>query len=266
MSNIGLNGMSFLALAVALGAMGIALWRARRSPQLLISREQALEKRISELEGTVASLQRLLYEKEQQNGTLQHQVATLTARVQELERIAPQTAPADSAPKAAQQPTLLVVLGDDPALRIDLTVLREVEQYGWRVSRLFPVTKARLKQVLDRYRVNRRAIEYVHMAVHSGVEGLVFRNEVVTSEWLSDNLKSVRVLVINGCNSDALGDWLGVVPFVVTMREEIGHDDAALFARLFWVAVASGLSPEDAYYQARDRSPQSVSEFVELVG
>jgi len=265
MSNIGLNGMSFLALFVALGAMGIALWRARRSPQLLVSREQALERRISELEGTVASLQRLLYEKEQQNGTLQHQVATLTARVQELERVAPQTAQADSAPKAGQQPTLLVVLGDDPALRVDLNVLREVEQHGWRVSRIYPATKDRLSQTLNRYRSNGRPIQYVHMAVHSGVEGLVFRGEIVTSDWLSDNLKSVRVLLINGCNSDAVGDWVGVVPVVVAMREEIGHEDAALFARLFWVAIAGGASPEDAYYSARDRSPQGVSEFVELV-
>jgi hypothetical protein len=82
---------------------------------------------------------------------------------------------------------------------------------------------------------------------------------------LSDNLKSVRVLLINGCNSDAVGDWVGVVPVVVAMREEIGHEDAALFARLFWVAIAGGASPEDAYYSARDRSPQGVSEFVELV-
>ena len=258
MNSLGLNGMSLVALVVAVGAMLIALWRARRSPQLLATREQALEARMAELESTVRTLQRLLYEKERQ-------VVTLTERVQFLERTVPAQPAATEPATPAHPTTLLVVLGDDPALRIDLNVLREVEQYNWRVSRL-PATKALLKQLLDRYRVNRRPIENVHLAVHSGAEGMLFRDDIVTSEWLSDNLKSVKVLVINGCNSDALGDWLGVVPVVVTMREEIGHDDAALFARLFWVAVASGLSPEDAYYQARDRSPQSVSEFVELVG
>ena len=50
-----------------------------------------------------------------------------------------------------------------------------------------------------------------------------------------------------------------------TLSEEIGSEDAALLARLFWVAIAGGMSPEDAYYSARDRSPQGVSEFVELV-
>lgn len=98
-----------------------------------------------------------------------------------------------------------------------------------------------------------------------GVEGLVFRGEIVTSDWSSDNLKSVRVLLINGCNSDAVGDWVGVVPVVVAMREEIGHEDAALFARRSWVAIVAGRRRRTRNYSARDRSPQGVSEFVELV-
>lgn len=259
-NNPGLNYVSVLALLVALGAVGVAFWRAKRSPALLMNREQALERRVAELESTVATLQALLYEKTQQNGTLQAEVARLNERVRQLEKLAP--APA----VAAQHPeTLLAVIGEDPALRIDLAALREVErESNLRVSRVYPVTKVKLKATLDRYRVNGRPVRYVHMAVHAGPMGLAFQGETVDAAWLSENLKNVQVLLINGCQSDEVGDWIGVVPTVVTMREQITHEDAAQFAKLFWAAVASGVTPEDAYYQARDRAPQSVAEFVEL--
>ena len=264
-NNLGLNWASLLALLVALMAVFVAFWRAKRSPALLVSREQALEKRVDELENTVATLQNLLYEKTQQNGKLLAEIATLNDRVRELERAAQTDAPAVPAARPAHPQTLLAVIGEDPKLKIDLAALREVErESALRVSRVFPVTKARLKATLDRYRVNGRPVEYLHMAVHAGPEGLVFQRETVDAEWLSENLKNVRVLVINGCESDALGDWIGVVPTVVTMREAIAHEDAAQFAKLFWSAVARGVSPEDAYYEARERSPQAVGEFVEL--
>lgn len=258
-NNLGLNWASLLALLVALVAVFVAFWRAKRSPALMVNREQALERRVAELESTVATLQALLYEKTQQNGKLLAEVATLNDRVRELER----TAPAVQA--RAAHPTLLAVIGEDPALKIDLAALREVERESTlRVSRVYPVTKARLKSTLDRYRVNGRPVEYVHMAVHAGPQGLAFQGEVVDAQWLSENLKSVKVLLINGCQSDEVGDWIGVVPTVVTMREAITHEDAAQFAKLFWAAIAAGTLPEDAYYLARERSPQGVSEFVEL--
>lgn len=261
MNNLGLNGLSLLALAVALAAVLVAMWRGRRAPGLvLLNREEVLERRITELENTVTTMQRLLYEKEQQNGKLLAEITRLNERVRELERLTP-----PERGKHGQPPTLLAVIGEDDALKIDLAALREVERENkMRVSRLSPVTKQRLKRLLDRYRMNERPIQYVHMAVHSSPDGLAFQGETADAAWLSENLKSVRVLVINGCRSDAVGDWIGVVPTVVTMREDVSHEDAAQFARLFWSAVADGVTPDEAYYQARDRAPQSVAEFVEL--
>lgn len=260
-NNLGLNWASLLALLVALVAVFLAFWRAKRSPELLVNREQALERRVAELESTVATLQRLLFEKTEQNGALQAEVARLNDRVRQLEKLAPPPQPGP-----AQHPeTLLAVIGADPALKIDLAALREVErENNIRVSRVYPVTRAKLKSTLDRFRVNGRPVRYVHMAVHAGPKGLAFQGEVVDAAWLSENLKNVQVLLINGCQSDEIGDWIGVVPTVVTMREDISHEDAAQFAKVFWSAVASGVLPEDAYYQARDRAPQAVAEFVEL--
>lgn len=266
-NNLGLNWVSAIALLVALVAMFMAFWRAKRTPALALSREQALEQRVAELEkhgaelqNTVATLQALLYEKTQQNGKLLAEIATLNDRVRELERMVPVSSTQTVYPK-----TLLAVIGEDPALKIDLSVLREVERESdLRVSRVYPVTKAKLKSLLDRHRVSGRPVKYVHMAVHAGPRGLAFQGETVDSQWLSDNLKSVEVLVINGCESDQVGDWIGVVSTVITMRETITHEDAAQFAKLFWLNIAAGMSAEDAYYAARERSPQPVAEFVEL--
>lgn len=266
-NNLGLNWVSAAALLVALAAMLVAFWRAKKAPVLALNREQALEVRVADLEkhaaelkNTVATLQGLLYEKTQQNGKLLDEVALLTNRVRELERTVPITSTQTLYPK-----TLLAVIGDDPNLKIDLAALREVERESeLRVSRVYPVTKAKLKSMLDRHRVSGRPVEYVHMSVHASPEGLVFQGELVDAQWLSDNLKSVKVLLINGCESDQVGDWIGVVPTVVTMREAISHEDAAQFAKLFWLNIASGMLAEDAYYAARERSPQPVAEFVEL--
>lgn len=264
MNNTSLNYVSLLSLLVALAAMFLAFRRARHAPGLLINREQALERRVAELENTVATLQALLYEKTQQNGSLLAQVSTLNDRVRELERSSPPPPPV-ARPPAVHPQTLLALIGADPALKLDLAALREVERESdLRVSRVYPVTKSKLKRTLDRYRVNGRPVAYVHISVHAGPHGLAFDGETVDAQWLSENLKNVKVLLINGCQSDAIGDWIGVVPTVVTMREAITHEDAAQFAKSFWAAVAGGALPEDAYYQARDRAPQAVGEFVEL--
>lgn len=262
--------------AVIVSAAAIILTTRKRARQpvnnnLPTAREQRLEQRVADLErqaeqdrqerqrleNTVNTLQSLLYEK-------QAEINQLMARIWQLEH--PESVPAAGGPARPAHPqTLLAVVGEDPALKIDLAALREVErESSLRVSRVYPVTKARLKATLDRFRVNGRPVEYVHMAVHAGPMGLAFQGEAVDAAWLSENLKSVKVLLINGCESDQVGDWIGVVPTVVTMRESITHEDAAQFAKLFWSAVARGVAPEDAYYQARERSPQNVAEFVEL--
>ena len=37
-----------------------------------------------------------------------------------------------------------------------------------------------------------------------------------------------------------LGDWLGVVPHVVTLDAAIGHDDAAVLCEHFWTGIGQG--------------------------
>jgi hypothetical protein len=103
----------------------------------------------------------------------------------------------------------------------------------------------------------------VHFAVHSGPTGLIFADGVADGVWLSETLQDVDVVLIAGCQSDAVGDLIGVVPAVVSMRESVAHRAAASFGLVFWTAIGNGSSPTDAYDQALNSVP-AVAEYAEL--
>lgn len=278
LDNIFNLGSVFAVIVSAVAIILTSRKRARQPVNGLSAREQRLEQRVADLErqieldrqdrlrleNTVNTLQSLLYEKQAEIDTLRRDLETARRRLAILEVASKQ--PAGGRTTGNEQPLLLAVVGDDPALAVDLAALREVERAGgFRLSRLDGSTKADLKRTLDRYRSNRRPIRYVHMAVHAGKGGMLLAGELVTAAWLSENLKNVEVLVINGCQSADIGDQIGIVPAVVTMREDLAHEDAAQFARLFWTGVGEGMSPITAFEDALRLSPQGVAEFAELV-
>ena len=80
--------------------------------------------------------------------------------------------------------------------------------------------------------------------------------------WLSERLLGVQVLVLAGCKGDGVGDWLGVVPHVITLSEDISHGDAATLTEQFWLHVAKGRTPADALSLALERCAPAVSEYV----
>lgn len=278
LDNIFNLGSVFAVIVSAAAIILTTRKRARQPVNGLSERERRMEQRVADLEhraeldrqdrqrleNTVNTLQSLLYEKQAEIDTLRRDLETARRRLAILEVASKQ--PAGGRTTGSEQPLLLAVVGDDPALAVDLAALREVERAGgFRLSRLDGSTKADLKRTLDRYRSNRRPIRYVHMAVHAGKGGMLLAGELVTAAWLSENLKNVEVLVINGCQSADIGDQIGIVPAVVTMREDLAHEDAAQFARLFWTGVGEGMSPITAFEDALRLSPQGVAEFAELV-
>lgn len=278
LDNIFNLGSVFAVIVSAAAIILTTRKRARQPVNGLSERERRMEQRVADLEhraeldrqdrqrleNTVNTLQSLLYEKQAEIDTLRRDLETARRRLAILEIASKQ--PAGGRTTGSEQPLLLAVVGDDPALAVDLAALREVERAGgFRLSRLDGSTKADLKRTLDRYRSNRRPIRYVHMAVHAGKGGMLLAGELVTAAWLSENLKNVEVLVINGCQSADIGDQIGIVPAVVTMREDLAHEDAAQFARLFWTGVGEGMSPITAFEDALRLSPQGVAEFAELV-
>jgi hypothetical protein len=170
-------------------------------------------------------------------------------------------------PPTAEAPLLLAVIGSDPALKVDLAALREVEaECGLQVTRCYPARIEKFEAVLNRHRASGEAIRYVHFSVHSRADkpAALFESGPVDGVKLSGMMNGVEVAMVAGCESDMLGDLLGVVPNVVTFREPLEHGHGHLAAKLFWLAIGRGLPPRQAYRDARVKLPADVAEFMEL--
>jgi hypothetical protein len=164
---------------------------------------------------------------------------------------------------AQGRPALLVCVGPDPALAYDLAMLRAVKQQtGLHFERMVNCTADDLVQQLRRERSHGRPVRWLHLACHGGPDGVQLADGIVDGEWLSAHLQGVEVLLVAACRGDRVGDWLAVVPWVVTLREEISHGDAGTLAHYFWLAMAGGAGPADALEAALARSSPHVAEFV----
>lgn len=171
-------------------------------------------------------------------------------------------APAPSAPAPADT-QLLVVTGSDHLLEMDVAMVRAVARTtGLRYQHIAHATRADLEAHLRRARSLGRPIPWVHMACHVSHAGVLFADGLGDGAWLSSVLMGVEVLLIAGCNGDRVGDWLAVVPYVITLSDKISHDDAATLTHHFWEAMAREQPPTAALAQAMARCPQVLWESV----
>lgn len=58
--------------------------------------------------------------------------------------------------------------------------------------------------------------------MHANHAAIALADGAVDGDWLSERLLGVQVLLLAGCHGDRLGDWLGVMPHVVTLDEAMG--------------------------------------------
>ncbi len=92
--------------------------------------------------------------------------------------------------------SLLVVVGPDPQLRVDLAALRKVrQQTGLNFHRLTEATAEALDSYMRRERKSGRPVRLLHMAVHASADGVTLADRVVDGNWLSERLLGVQVLV-----------------------------------------------------------------------
>jgi hypothetical protein len=159
--------------------------------------------------------------------------------------------------------TLLVCIGPDSALMLDLAALRAVRAAtGLRFMRILDATRAKFDTALRRERKLGRPIELLHLALHASPAGVEFADGVADGSWLSERLFGVRVMLLASCRGDSVGDWLGVVPHVITLREDISHEDAAVLTQHFWHNIGLSMEPGAALDEALTHCPPAVSEYV----
>lgn len=219
------------------------------------TREAQLSKRISDLEEhikkqdiVIERLQEMLYEK-------QSKVEELTERVRQLEQTGKKATP-------KRKPNLVLAIGTDKALRIDIARLRGIKTL--RLSVVDNASKGELRSLLDERRSNSNPVKLLNLSAHSGPEGVMFSDGLADAEWLSENFKDIEVLVLAGCKAHRVASLLTVVPFVVSMRDEIENADASTFCYHFWFAIGDEQEAEDAFHYALEKSRDIVSEMAEF--
>ena len=245
-----------LALLFGIIALVLAIKKQRilPAPVAAVPTEE-WQKRVQMLERDIAGLQRMLVEK-------QNEIDQLRERIRQLERGTIADSP--NTPTERRR-VLLVGIGDDAMLQEDLAQLRRVQsQTNVRISRLMPVSRASLERTIERHRAAGTPVKLLHLAVHSGPQGLLFEDGIADGLWLSQHLAGIDIAMLAGCSNDTVADLLRVVPAVVSMREDVDNRDAAIFAGAFWLAVGQGMDANDAFERALQRAPALVGEFVEL--
>jgi len=245
-----------LALLFGIVALVLAIKKQRVLPQPVAAiPTEEWQKRVQMLERDIAGLQRMLVEK-------QNEIDQLRERIRQLERGTIADSP--NTPTERRR-VLLVGIGDDAMLQEDLAQLRRVQsQTNVRISRLMPVSRASLERTIERHRAAGTPVKLLHLAVHSGPQGLLFEDGIADGLWLSQHLAGIDIAMLAGCSNDTVADLLRVVPAVVSMREDVDNRDAAIFAGAFWLAVGQGMDANEAFERALQRAPALVGEFVEL--
>lgn len=244
------ENITIIALVIGLLAALFGASRPRNAPPPNPSELQA---EVNTLKRQVATLQDLLTEKYEELRIALEKLDGAMERITILEAAQPQP------PKV-----LLAVISDNAALSIDAAVLRKVQQRTGMLMMQIPPSMVRLRAYLNRHRLLGHPVENVHFSVHSGPGGLIIGNELATGAWLSESLKGTKTVLIAGCESDGVGDWIGIVPNVVTIMNDVINSDAAIFTEAFWMAIGEGVPPHAAYIRALDRSPSTISEYVEF--
>ncbi len=245
-----------LALLFGIIALVLAIKKQRvLPPPVAAVPTEEWQKRVQMLERDIAGLQRMLVEK-------QNEIDQLRERIRQLER---GTIADNPNTPTERRRVLLVGIGDDAMLQEDLAQLRRVQsQTNVRISRLMPVSRASLERTIERHRAAGTPVKLLHLAVHSGPQGLLFEDGIADGLWLSQHLAGIDIAMLAGCSNDTVADLLRVVPAVVSMREDVDNRDAAIFAGAFWLAVGQGMDANEAFERALQRAPALVGEFVEL--
>jgi cell division protein FtsB len=258
-----MDWFSLVVATLALGLSGAMYWHRRHSP---VNEDLAAE--VKQLKAQILQLRQENEGLRAVNNSLMKRVLILeTERAEwqaERQHYTTQKCSSDACQVAPLK--TLIVIGPDRELDRDLTVFRKLQaQKKIKFRRLRPASSKSLERYLERKRMDKHPVEYAHFSLHGNHEGLHFNDGLMGGVKLSELLVGVRVLVLDSCEGDWVADLLGVVPFVISLMEEIEMHDAMLFGEAFWSELwADPSDPEGAYERALDICPPVVGEFAEL--
>lgn len=162
--------------------------------------------------------------------------------------------------KRINRPVLLVY-GVDAFGEQDRQALKRA---GITFFRLRSADLETLKAELQRRRSDGNLYDIVHISAHGGGEELIFDNDSVSGQELSDVLSGVRGIFLATCSNQKVADKLvGIVKYVIVVYEEIDTNDAANFVFEFYKRYRTNLDVETSFADSLAVMPH-ISEFVDL--
>ncbi len=196
--------------------------------------EAEANRRIRELEGTLAQVR---------------------ARVAELE--------AKGGQAVGYYVPLLHIEGNAKFGNSDRVALHKAEI---RFKRLTGATRQTIESEIRRRRLDGTLYKWAIISAHMGDAGVLLEAsaDMVPPVWWNEHLGGLDVVFLNGCSSLVVADDLaGLVEVVVSLGEEVGNKDAADFAYAFWRRVKNGDDPGQAFESAINEVP-AISEFADI--
>jgi hypothetical protein len=152
--------------------------------------------------------------------------------------------------------TLQVCTGLDGDLILDQAALCAVRaETGLRFMRMLAGTRSKFAATLRRERSLGRPVELLHVALPATPAGIQFADRTADGSWLSQRLSGVRILLLAAWEGNGAGDWLRVLPHVITLREGISSEDAAILTQRFWHNIGLNLEPGSALNEALTHCP-----------
>lgn len=210
---------------------------------------------IADLEGQVKSLQLLVKILMEKNAVVTEAPATsVTTTKVEVTK----TEPIKS--KKLVRPVLLVY-GVDAFGEQDRQALKRA---GITFFRLKSADLEVLRAELHRRRSDGNLYEIVHISAHGGGDELIFDNDAISGNELSDILSGVRGIFLATCSNQKVADKLvGIVKYVIVVYEDIDTKDASDFVFEFYKRYRTNSDIEASFAEAMAVMPQ-ISEFVDL--
>lgn len=257
-----MNAEIFAAIVIFIIGLGLSAISIRIiSSGKYESKESLLEKEVARLRNAFELLSEDRMKDKAEIESLKKQLSVANNRIRELETMATNYQNAVASQKKSD--ILLVVIGNDADLKIDLATLRAVKRItGMNFTRLLNAKFSDFHRVVSEARLSNKPYKYILFSVHSGEDGIML-DRLIGAEELSAEIQDAEILMIAGCKSSEVGQWLGVVPYVITLREAVPMDDASRFVEAFWTGIGNGIDPEKAFYEAVNKVPQ-VGEYAEL--
>ena len=172
--------------------------------------------------------------------------------------------PAKPPPKPRPARRLFLITGKDVP-DIEVTALRAVRRdTGMEFHRILNASGADIDTYLRRERAHGRPVTWMQITAHTtaGNQNILLHDGPCSGDWLADKLADVETLLLIGCQSAAIGDWLDGIRHVITLSDVIELGDSHVLAAAFWRRLASGDSHDAALAYALSRTSPTVAEHV----